>query len=145
MFDDENRQSVAAPAERKKSKTELVFDGLSDETLVRYHHEITKRLPPLTLKDTNLEREMLLQLIAVRAIQNEVQAEEAVPANQRAQVASMVTAALSRLYDMQKDLYTIERYKRVENALVRMLASWPEDQVQYFLGEYQKILDELDQ
>jgi hypothetical protein len=141
MFDENKRQSLntnegAAPGGR------FVFKGLPITDLVKYHDEIRALLPPLTLKEIDLEGELLMQFHATRSVQNEVFQDDEVPVNQRAQIANTVGTTLNRLAELQTSIYTSERFKRIENLLVRTLKALPEDQALKFLESYEKILGE---
>lgn len=108
--------------------------------LVRFRDEITKKLPPLALKDLNLEEQVLLQYHTMRELQGDVMEDEMTPANQRAQVANGVGAVLKTLADKQTDLYTTERFKDIENLLIRTLGKLPEELAAGFITEYEKLL-----
>lgn len=111
--------------------------------LVRFRDEITAALPPIELGKLNLEEEMLLQYHALRELQNTVMADDDVPVNQRAQVANSVAATLKTLGDQQQALYTTERYKSIENLLIRHLSKQPEAFAEKFLEEYRVLLESI--
>lgn len=108
--------------------------------LVRFRDEITRALPPIELSKINLEEETLLQFHSMRELQSTVMEDDDVPVNQRAQVANTVGAILKTLGDQQVALYSSERFKQVENALVRELDKLPEELAASFLDGYAKIL-----
>lgn len=108
--------------------------------LVRFRDEITRQLPSTELSDLNLEQEVLLQYHTLRELQSDVLADEDVPANQRASVANAVAAILKTLADKQESLYTSERFKDIENLLIRSLSLWPEAEASKFIKEYEEIL-----
>lgn len=108
--------------------------------LVKFRDEITKALPPLELGHLNLEEEMLLQYHVLRAMQGAVIEDVDVPVNQRAQVANTVAATLKTLGEQQIELYSSERFKAIENLLIRTLDKLPEDLAAAFLVDYEKIL-----
>lgn len=108
--------------------------------LVRFRDEITRALPALQLSVLNLEEEMLVQYHTLRELQASVMDEKEVPANQRAQVANTVAATLRSLGDMQIDLYSSERFKDIENLMIRTLTRLPEDLAAEFIAEYEKLI-----
>jgi uncharacterized protein (UPF0147 family) len=118
----------------------FVWSSLPVSTLIRYRDEITRHLPPTQLSKMNLEEELLMQFHTVRALQNDVMEDTEIPVNQRAQVANSVAASLNKLAEMQIDLYSAERFKNVENLLIRTLSQLPEDLASEFLTEYEKML-----
>lgn len=108
--------------------------------LVRFRDEITRQLPSTELSNLNLEQEVLLQYHTLRELQADVLAEQDVPANQKATVANSVASILKALADKQESLYTSERFKDIENLLVRSLSLWEEADASKFLKEYEEIL-----
>jgi len=108
--------------------------------LVRFRDEINRTLPPTELSKLNLEEETLLQFHTLRELQATVMDEKEVPVNQRAQVANSVGAVLKNLGDQQITLYSSERFKDVENLLIRTLTKLEEDVAREFINEYEKIL-----
>jgi hypothetical protein len=108
--------------------------------LVRFRDEIGRALPALELKHLNLEQEMLLQYHALRELQGDVLSDGEVPVNQRAQVANSVASTLKTLGDLQIGLYSSERFKDVENLLIRTLDKLPEEQAAVFIDDYEKLL-----
>lgn len=108
--------------------------------LVRFREEITSALPPLQLGKLNLEEENLIQYHTLKELQSSVMEDEEVPANQLAQVANAVAAVLKTLGDQQAALYTSERYKSIENLLIRHLTSREDEFSEKFLAEYRELL-----
>lgn len=108
--------------------------------LVKFRDEINKQLPPLELGKFNLEEEVMLQFHVLRAMQGNVIDDQEVPVNQRAQVANTVAATLKTLGDQQIALYNSERFKEIENALIRELDKLPEDLAASFIDNYDLIL-----
>lgn len=113
--------------------------------LVRFRDEIGRALPPLELSKLNLEEEVLLQFHTMRELQGDVMEDETVPANQRAQVANSVASTLKTLADRQSALYTSERFKDIENLLIRTLTKLGEALAAEFIDEYEKILKRHDE
>lgn len=140
MFEDQNLPDL-------KPKTEVsapfVWSSLPIELLLQYRDEIDRHLPPLTLKEMNLEKEMLLQYHGLRALQNQVLNDDDIPLNQRAQVANAVAGNLSKLADLQETLYSSERFKMVENLLIKTLNSLPDEAAQAFLADYHLKIDKI--
>lgn len=120
--------------------TKQNWEILTVAELVRCRDEITAALPSLQLSKMNLEEEMLLQYHTLRELQGTVMEDDEVPVNQRAQVANTVAATLKTLGDQQIALYSSERFKQIENALIRELDKLPEDLAASFLVSYAKIL-----
>lgn len=144
MFDDSEVRSIGgdkgAEKGEKKPKTRFNYAALPVDELIRMYDEIKQHLPPTKLSDLNLEEEVLLQFHAMRALQGTVMSDDEVPVNQRAQVANGVANILEKLGDMQSALYSSERFKDIENVLIRSLNLLPEAASAEFLTEYEKRL-----
>lgn len=91
----------------------------------------------------DLEQELLLQYQVIRKLQNDVMDDRDVPANQRAQVANAVAASLNKLVDLQNEVYSSERFKKVETILIRHARRMPEDLAKGFLEDYEALLNTL--
>ena len=113
---------------------------LSVTELIRFRDEITRELPPIELSKVNLEEEVLLQFHSLRELQSAVMGDDDVPVKQRAQFANTIGATLKTLGDLQIALYSSERFKQIENALIRQLDKLPEELAASFLDAYAKIL-----
>lgn len=123
------------PSARKPTPTELSVDEL-----LEMRAQIDAKLPVKDLKDMDLSRELVLQTLALQALQRRVLREEETPANQVAAVANALSSALSNLVKMQNDLYTSERMKRVELILIECLDTLPEKVQRKFFEMYEKEL-----
>lgn len=116
------------------------WKALPVDLLIQYRDEITAHLPPLALKDINLEEELLLQFHAIRQLQTTVLNDETLPLNQRAQVANSVTNILNKLTELQGEAYNQERFKAIELALIRSLRTLPEDVAKDFIEQYEEVV-----
>ena len=126
---------------RKPAKTTVVnWDILNQEEILNCYDEIMKRLPPVELSKMNLEMELLLQFHTIRGLQNKVMDDDTIAVNQRAQVANAVASSLNRLAELQGEIYTSERFKMIEGALIRELNKLPEETAERFLVNYEQIL-----
>jgi hypothetical protein len=143
MFEDSPAES---PRERKRITTGTAkaapvdWDKASQDELLRWYSEIQMRLPPLALSEMSVEKELVLQFHTVRALQAAVMDDSEIPTNQRAQVANSVAANLRAMAELQERVYTSERFKNIENLLVKELKKLPEAVSAAFLDEYEKIL-----
>lgn len=119
----------------------FVWSALPVSLLVKYRDEILQNLPPTELDKFNMEQELLLQYHCVRELQNEVISDETIPPNQRAQVANSVASVLNKIAELQTEVYTSERFKNIENLLVRTLSKLPEDLAAEFLDQYELLIN----
>jgi len=122
----------------------FAWASFSPDQLIACREEIHIALEamgvPMSLKDVNMERELMLQFYALKNLQKDVLADDQTPRNQQAQVANATGAVLSKVADLQLSVYDSERFKAIENALIRALRLLPEEAVASFLDEYAKIL-----
>lgn len=116
------------------------LEGLDVENLIKLRQEVDKRLPIRSLKDINMEQELLLQLLTAQQLQRDVLAEDDVPANQRAQTMNAVAASLQVLAKLQVEVHTSERLKRIENILVEAVTNLPNDTQVQFFDQYEALL-----
>ena len=144
-------ENHAAPLGIKPSTTPPEEQGFTDRALDAYtlqelldlRARIERRLPARSLKDINLERELVLQVMALQQLQNSVIDDEDTPANQKAQVANSLSAALVNLVKLQGDVHSSERMKRIESILIDTLKDLPVEAVEAFLANYEQALEGL--
>jgi hypothetical protein len=151
MFDENLRKDLKKAAKSGENEPILTKNGSVGPTfdwsryrtddLIRFMDEIRACLPSTKLSEMNLEEELVLQYHTVRALQNDVLQQEEIPLNQRAQLANSVSSVLSKLADLQNEIYSSERFKVVENLLIRMLSRLPENVAAQFLAEYEDALN----
>ena len=101
------------------------------------------RREPLNLRDLDIEQEMVLQLHTLKTIQSEL-LQSGADAVQPT-VLNAVSGAIDKLAQRQTQVYSSERFKAVENTLLRVLRSLPEATVQAFLADYEAVLSALAQ
>lgn len=142
MFDlppvagEEPEEPSAGPTPGEK----LGIDLLSEEELLELRAEIDQLLPTKALTDLNMERELVLQLVTVQNLQREVLRDKSVPANQKAQAANSVAATLASLAKLQTEVYTSERLKKLESALIETLNTLEKPAQESFLASYERAI-----
>lgn len=143
-------ENHTAPLGTKPSATPPEEQGFTDRALDAYtlqelldlRARIERRLPARSLKDLDLERELVLQVMALQQLQNSVIDDEDTPANQKAQTASALSAALMNLVKVQSEVRNSERMKKIEAVLIDTLNALPEDTARQFLESYRRALAE---
>ena len=143
-------ENHAAPLGIKPSTTPPEEQGFTDRALDAYtlqelldlRARIERRLPARSLKDLDLERELVLQVMALQQLQNSVIDDDDTPANQKAQTASALSAALMNLVKVQSEVQSTERRKLQEAVLISALNELPEDAARQFLESYRRALAE---
>ena len=134
------KPSATPPAEQ--GFTDRALDAYTLQELLDLRARIERRLPARSLKDLDLERELVLQVMALQQLQNSVIDDDDTPANQKAQTASALSAALMNLVKVQSEVQSTERRKLQEAVLIKALNALPEDSVREFLEEYRRALAE---
>lgn len=114
--------------------------GMPLDELLRLRGEIDKVLPVSNLADIDLNRELVLQMLATQRLQADVLDDDETPANQRAQVANSVQAALAGLVKLQSEVYTSERLKKIEQRLIEVMHTQPMELQVAFMGAYEEAL-----
>jgi hypothetical protein len=142
MFDLARKQAADAAKATSPGQNNsfAAWDHMNPEDLVTYRDQITAALGkkiPLSLKDLSIETELLIQFDALRRLQSEIFADEGTPGNQKAQVANSLGSVLAKLADLQTEVYESERFKRVENAVIRFIMGLPADQQVNMLDQYE--------
>ena len=132
----------ATPPE-EQGFTDRALDACTLQELLDLRARIERRLPARSLKDINLERELVLQVMALQELQNSVIDDDDTPANQKAQVANSLSAALVNLVKLQGDVHSSERMKRIERILIDTLKDLPVEVVEAFLANYEQALEGL--
>lgn len=128
------------PKRVPNSGAKVVWASMGIDALLDAYAEIVKYLPPVELSKMDLEKELLMQFHTVKNLQSNVLADESIPPNQKAQVANTVAATLNKIVDMQQSVYEAERFKLIENALIRYLNSRGEEVAAKFIEEYERIV-----
>jgi hypothetical protein len=111
--------------------------------LLELRAAVDSHLPARSLSELDLEEEVLLQFARTKGLYDDVIKDDKTPANQRAQVANSCTAILDQLIKMQKALYSAERVKAIEGALIRTLKEFPEAQQTRFFELYERALSNI--
>jgi hypothetical protein len=122
------------------SRAPVDFDlaNLDPDALLDLRAEIDQLLPVKHLKDLNMQRELVVQLLTTQRLQNSAMKDDEVPANQKGQIASQVASILGTLGKLQIDVYSSERLKIIEGILIETIKNLPMEQQETFLTAYEK-------
>jgi uncharacterized Fe-S cluster-containing radical SAM superfamily protein len=124
------------------TKPKVSLEGLEPHELISLRAEIEARLPVKSLQDTDLVRELVLQVVALQSLQNSVIQDMDTPANQKAQVANSLSSALANLVKVQAEIYTSERFKKIEGLLIEYLDAQPDSNTrQLAYDAWEKIVE----
>lgn len=112
-----------------------------DDALMRVRQFIDKTLT-IDIGTLDLAEELGMQYRQGKALLAAIQMDDAVPANQKAQVYNTVQAQLDRIIKMREEVYSQERLKRYEGAFLKAMAALPDDNARHIFfdlyGEYLK-------
>jgi hypothetical protein len=111
----------------------------SIEELLDLRRAIDKALPSTSLQQMNLEEELVLQYHRAMELQAKTLSSEDIPANQQAQVTNSVASILQQLVKMQSEFHTAERFKAVENLMLKYIKKLPIEVAESFLDEYERL------
>jgi hypothetical protein len=141
---DEPLQEEQLAKKNLDSGKAIIWKGMSVAELVRHMADLRRHLPPTELVDINVEEELLLQFAVMREFQSDIITDGDTAANQRAQVGSAVSKLILDIADRQREVYSSERVKRLETALIRTCRDhMPEEACAQFLEAYERIAREM--
>lgn len=115
---------------------------MSPADLRRLRGEIDRLLPEANLSDMDMPKELMEQFQKVKDLQEDVLNDDECPANQKAQVAGAVASTLQHLIKMQTDFYTSERFRCIENLMIKFMKRIPLEQAEAFMAEYETLGDD---
>lgn len=126
----------------------LKFDKIGLETMtltekLALRDQIDTLLPRTSLKDFNLEKELILQFLQAKELQNNAKSLDGVPMNQRAQLANSLKGLLSDITRLQHAIYNAEQYRLMEAALAKALKSLPKEAQEVFFKLYCKTAEDM--
>lgn len=132
--------ATVTPSVQATHTLQVNLEGMPLDQLLELRNQIEQRLPAKDLKDLDLQRELVLQVLALQTLQGKVLKDDETPANQQAQVANALSAALTTLVKLQSDVFTTERLKRLEAALIEVINEQPTELQEAFLRTYSERL-----
>lgn len=139
MFSDDKAEALKARFE-PKPLLEYDFSTWERAQLRALRSQIDQFLPDRNLSSVNLESELLDQYEEIKDLQREIKDDDEIPPNQKAQVANSVISHLESLVRMQERYHTAERFKAIENLLIKHVKTLPRDVAEQFLDEYEKLV-----
>lgn len=133
-------ENYRAPDKVKKPVTEIDVSLLTVEEILAFRGQLEAHLPARSLRDMDLAKELVLQVLALQVMQQKAIDAEDTPVNQLAQAANSLSAALINLVKLQGDVYSSERFKKVEEVLVKVIQTLPTDKQNEFIEAYEAAL-----
>lgn len=126
-----------------EKKGEMDLDSLKVSELLALRDKIDAKLPATSLKDLDVEKEVLLQYVRVRELQEATTVALDVPTNQRAQVANAVANTLKEIVKMREKVYNSEQFRKMEASLAKALRTLPEEAQKVFYEAYERAAEEM--
>lgn len=143
MFDEKKSDAIKAKIDGGDALLDRSLLGnMGQADLRKLRGEIDRLLPERALSEIDTAKELVEQYMKVKELQDSVLYDDDVPANQRAQCAGQVASTLQQLVKMQTDFYTAERFRAIENLLIKYLRKMPLDVAAQFVAEYESMGDE---
>jgi hypothetical protein len=93
-----------------------------------------------SLRSLDLDAQLYTTYAKAKNYLAEIQNLEDTPANQVAQVFNTISGILKEIVKMQTDLYSAERVKKLEAAMIQAIKLAPREAQEEFFREYEKIL-----
>ena len=136
MFEAQHPDTEQRTKIPKKDVLGVPLNEMSPYELLNLRAEIDGLLPAKSLKDMNLEEELVIQFQTAKAFQGEIlnSYEES---NKKAQVLNSCTATLQNLVRVQAEYHTAERLKQIESRLIRALEKVPAEYLKEFFEWYE--------
>lgn len=113
--------------------------AVSEKELRKWRQQIDRLLPEDTLSSMDMPKELMAQFQRVKDLQDDVLNDDMTPANQKAQVAGQVASTLQQLIKMQTDFYNSERFRSIENLMIKFMKKMPLETAREFLDEYENL------
>ena len=138
----EQRYEEVSSGEAFGDEKPQIYSDIQDwnvEELLNLRAEIDRLLPSTKLKEMDLEKELVLQYHKVVALQTRVLEDDRTPANQLAQVSNAVAGTLQNLVSMQSKFHTSERFKELENLMIKHMKTLPKEVAEAFLDDYESL------
>lgn len=107
--------------------------------LLALRDRIDGLLPPMTMASMNLEEAIVRQFMTVKELQNKVLSGNDEP-NKKASVVNACASALQTLAKLQIELHTAERFKAIENLMIKHVKALPLEQAQKFMDDYANLV-----
>lgn len=130
-------KTSAAPEE--KPSYDAMLKAMSQTDLRRLQSDVEKLLPSDSLSDMDMPKELMRQYHRVKLLQDDVMIDNDTPVNQKAQVAGQVASTLQQLTKMQTEFYNSERFRNIENLMIKFLKGLPLEQARDILLEYEAL------
>lgn len=122
--------------EKREKDDKFDISALNQAELLALRTKIEAKITGTTLSELNLVKETLFQFQSAKVLQAEAGAANSdVPMNQRAQVQNSIAKILDQLGKIQMELYSSEKLKRLQAAVIKIVKQLPKPQQDTFFEQ----------
>lgn len=107
--------------------------------LLELRARIDAALPPLAMKDIDLEKELVIQFYVTKQLQTDTLNDQKADPGKKASVVGACLAMLKEMTKTQIELHTAERFKAIEGLMIRAMKTLPKETVDKFLKDYESL------
>lgn len=130
-----------AELDRMSRVDKINLDELTLSELMVLQDRVAMRLPSDDVGEMSLSRELVTQYQRIRALQTEAMNDKHEQLQKKASVSNSCLSALNALVRMQTELHTAERFKQVEQLMVKYIKMLPKHIADGFLTAYEQLND----
>lgn len=126
------------------TKTEImakVLEPWEEADLLDLRHYIDTRLH-LDIADINLVDEISVQFRQAKAMMDQVQKDNTIPTNQKAQLFNSLRSQLDQIFKQQVAIWSMGRLRDIETATVKACKLMTAEQKEAFMSVYGRYLKE---
>lgn len=123
----------------RKMKVSFDVSRLTQSEIINLMNRCREALPPTQLAHMNLEEELVMQYRTVQALQQDTLEDNFIEPNKKASVVNACATALAHLVKLQTELHTAERFKAIEGLMIKAIKKLPQDVMNEFLDEYERM------
>ncbi len=115
------------------------LDTMSQDDLLALRAKIDTLLTNVKITDLDLPKELMIQYARAKKLQDDTLSDESdAPANQKAQVTNTCANLLNAITKTQLDVYNSQRAKEMEQILIKVLKTLPQEAQDAFFEEFEK-------
>lgn len=137
MIDQEKLEAFESQKATQAAKP-FSLESLDTAQLLSLREAIEARLPARRLSELDLEKETVVQMMQARATLATLLASGEDP-HKVAPTLNALTTLLAQLSKLQADLYSSERVKAMESALIATMQSQPDEVKAKFFDTYERL------
>ena len=137
MINESKINALKQPADKKPKGTKETLLDMTPKELRTLRSMIDELLPEQTVRDLNLEDELLQQYNKTKQLMDDCIGDPEVAPNQKAQVANSVVSTLGALVKLQEDLRIAQTMKLMDATFIEVIKTAPQEIKDAFFEEYE--------